>query len=130
AIGATAVGRGPGLGRAAGAGVGILLVAGTALHLAHPGHGREDVLGAAAWLETHVPREQPLLVTSSEMAYLARYHWADRRIVEYPAPRAVVTATSADEVAERLPWRDGRAGYGFGPARGSRPQSRPEHRPP
>jgi len=122
AIGATAVGRWPGLGRAAGAGVGILLVAGTALHLAHPGHGREDVLGAAAWLETHVPREQPLLVTSSEMAYLARYHWADRRIVEYPAPRAVVTATSADDVAQRLPWWDGRAVYVFGRAWVSDPE--------
>src|SRR5262249_19049293 len=85
-------------------------------------HGREDVRGAAAWLETHVPREQPLLVTSSEMAYLARYHWADRRIVEYPAPRAVVTATSADDVAQRLPWGDGRAVYVFGRAWVSDPE--------
>ena len=122
AIGSTAVTRWPGLAPAAGIGVGVLLVAGTGLHLAAPGHGREDVRGAEAWLESHVPRDQPLLVTSSEMAYLARYHWTDRQIVEYPSPRAVVTATSADEVAERLPWQDGRAVYVFGRAWVSDPE--------
>lgn len=122
AIGSTVVTRWPGLAPAAGAGVGMLLVAGTALHLAEPGHGREDVRGAAAWLATHVPREQPLLVTSSEMAYLARYHWADRQIVEYPSEHAVVSAVSADDVAERLPWRDGRAVYVFGRAWVSDPE--------
>jgi uncharacterized membrane protein len=122
AIGSTAITRWSGLARAAGIGVGVLLLAGTVLHLSEPGHGREDVLGAEAWLETHVPREQPLLVTSSEMAYLARYHWADRTIVEYPSPRAVVTATSADAVAERLPWRDGRVVYVFGRAWVSDPE--------
>jgi mannosyltransferase len=122
AIGSTVATRWPGLARAAGTGVGVLLVAGTALHLTDPGHGREDVAGAAAWLDTHVPREQPLLVTSSEMAYLARYHWADRQIVEYPSPHAVVTATSADDVARRVPWRDGRAVYVFGRAWVSDPE--------
>jgi hypothetical protein len=122
AIGSTVVTRWPGLAPAAGAGVAMLLVAGTALHLAEPGHGREDVRGAETWLETHVPREQPLLVTSSEMAYLARYHWADRQIVEYPSQHAVVSAASADDVAERLPWRDGRAVYVFGRAWVSDPE--------
>src|SRR5262249_14503210 len=70
ALGSTAITRWPGLAPAAGIGVGVLLVAGTIMHLSEPGHGREDVIGAQAWLETHVPRDQPLLVTSSEMAYL------------------------------------------------------------
>ncbi len=116
AIGATARGGWPRLAPAAGVAVGLLLAVGTALHLAEPGHGREDVVAAGAWLDAHVAPEQPLLVTSSEMAYLARFHWAGRPIVDYPAPPAVVSATSADEVAERLPWRDGRAIYVFGRA--------------
>lgn len=102
--------------RPAGIAVGVLLAAGTGLHLAQPGHGREDIAAATAWLEEHVPRQQPLLVTSREMAYLARFHWADRPVVEYPAPSAVVGPESVDELAARLPWRDERAIYVFGRA--------------
>ena len=56
AIGSTVVTRWPGLAPAA-VPASDAAVAGTALHLAEPGHGREDVRGAAAWLATHVPRE-------------------------------------------------------------------------
>jgi mannosyltransferase len=114
AVGATARGRWPQLGRAAGIAVGLLLVTGTALDLARPQHGREDVRAAGAWLDAHVPADQPLLVTSREMAYLARFHWAQRPIVDYPAPRTVVDTASADKLAQRLPWRNGRAVYVFG----------------
>jgi len=116
AIGAAAREAWPGLARGAGVAVALLLATGTALHLAQPGHGREDVAGAGAWLDAHVARDQPLLVTSSEMAYLARFHWANRQIVDYPTPPAVVSAASADDVARRLPWRDGHAVYVFGRA--------------
>lgn len=116
AVGAAAPGAWQQLARGAGVAVGLLLASGTALHLAEPGHGREDVVGAGSWLDAHVPADQPLLVTSGEMAYLARFHWARRRIVDYPSPWVVVTPASADDVARRLPWRGGRAVYVFGRA--------------
>ncbi len=116
AVGAAARTTRPWLASRAGIAVGVLLATGTALHLAEPGHGREDIKAAGVWLDAHVPADQPLLVTSREMAYLARFHWARRPIVEYPAPPTVVDAALADQVAERLPWRDGRAIYVFGRA--------------
>jgi len=116
AVGATARGARSRLAQGAGVAVGVLLATGTALHLAQPGHGREDVSAATAWLREHVPAGQPLLVTSREMAYLARFHWPDRPIVDDPAPPAVISPESADDVATQLPWRDGRAIYVFGRA--------------
>jgi hypothetical protein len=56
------------------------------------------------------------------MAYLAHFHWAGRQIVDYPAPPTVVDSASAGSVAERLPWRDGRAVYVFGRAWVSDPE--------
>lgn len=100
--------------RSAGVAVGLLLAGGTALHLAQPGHGREDITAATDWLREHVSAGQPLLVTSREMAYLARFHWADRSIVEYPPPPAVVGPESVDEVAAGLPWQPAGAVYVFG----------------
>jgi uncharacterized membrane protein len=114
AVGATARVAWPRLATGAGIGVGVLLAAGTALHLAEPGHGREDIGAASAWLDAHVPAEQPLLVTSREMAYLARYHWARHPIVDYPRPPAVIDQGSADAFAEHLPWHGNRAIYVFG----------------
>ncbi len=122
AAGASGHGAWPRLARTAGVAVGILLAAGTALHLADPAHGREDVRAAAAWLDANVDPGQPLLVTSPEMAYLARFHWAPRPVVDYPAPRTVVDAASAEAVAHELPWRDGRAVYVFGRAWVSDPE--------
>src|SRR5262249_48682029 len=111
------------LARVAGVAVGLLLAMGTALHLAEPGHGREDVAAARAWLDANVAPEQPLLVTSSEMAYLARFHWAPRPIVDYPTPLAasrrppgVGSAAPGGGGAEGLPGRDGRGIYVFGRA--------------
>jgi uncharacterized membrane protein len=75
AIGATVPGARARWSRAAGVAVGLLLIVATALHLAEPGHGREDVRAATAWLDAHVPADRPVLVTSREMAYLARFHW-------------------------------------------------------
>ncbi len=106
-----------GAARVAGARVVLVLVGATALHLAQPGHGREDVRAAAAWLDAHVPATQPLVVTSREMAYLARFHWADRMVVDHPAPiLVVVDQASADAALAELPWREGRVVYVFGRA--------------
>jgi uncharacterized membrane protein len=113
-IGAAARARPPWLARAAGVAVGLVLAGATARHLTEPGHGREDIRAAGAWLDAHVPVAQPLLVTSSEMAYLARFYWAARPIVDYPAPRTVVGAVPAGDLVQHLPWRDGRAVYVFG----------------
>jgi hypothetical protein len=123
AVGATARGAWRRAGLVAGAVVAAVLTGATALHLADPGHGREDIRAATTWLGAHVPTTQPLVVTSGEMAYLARFHWADRAVVEYPAPpRVVVDQASADAVAAELPWHDGRAVYVFGRSWVSDPQ--------
>ena len=100
--------------RAAGLALGCLLAVATARHLADPGHGREDTAAAAAWLEEHAPGDQPILVTSREMAYLARTVWADREIVDYPDPYLVLDAATAEEVAEAMPWHGDRTIYVFG----------------
>jgi hypothetical protein len=117
AVGAAARGTWQRAGRVAGGVVAMVLVGATALHLAQPGHGREDVRAATAWLDAHVPAAQPLVVTSREMAYLARFHWPDRVVVDHPAPPLVVTDQSgADAAVAGLPWHDGRAVYVFGRA--------------
>jgi uncharacterized membrane protein len=123
AVGATARGVRWHAAQVAGVVVGIVMVWATALHLAQPGHGREDIRAATAWLDAHVPAPQPLVVTSREMAYLARFYWVDRIIVEQPAPPLVVLdQASADAAVAKLPWRDGRAVYVFGRAWVSDPE--------
>ncbi len=117
AIGATARAVWTRLATAAGVTVGMLLALGTGLHLADPGHGREDTAAAGAWLDAHVPESQPLLVTSPEMAYLADFHWGARRsVVPYPSGPVVADQASADDLAEHVPLRNGRAIYVFGRA--------------
>jgi uncharacterized membrane protein len=115
-IGAAARTSWSSLARGAGVAIAVVLAGATVLHLAEPGRGREDTSAAEAWLDAHVPTAQPLLVTSPEMATLARFHWAGRPIVDYPAPGTVVGAVSAADLAQHLPWRDGRAVYVFGRA--------------
>jgi uncharacterized membrane protein len=106
---------------ALGAGTAAVLAIGTALHLAQPGHGREDIAGAGRWLTANVAPTQPLLVTSHQMAELARFHWARWPIIDYPPDFATVDGPRAERLAERLTWRDGRAIYVFGRAWGSDP---------
>jgi hypothetical protein len=79
------------------------MITGCVRHLMDPGHGREDVRAAALWLDAHVPVDEMLLVTSDEMAELARYHWPKRHLQVYPAPGVVVTADTAAAVADALP---------------------------
>jgi hypothetical protein len=80
-----------------------LMITGCVRHLMDPGHGREDVRAAALWLDAHVPVDEMLLVTSDEMAELARYHWPKRHLQVYPAPGVVVTADTAAAVVDALP---------------------------
>jgi hypothetical protein len=69
----------------------------------------------------HVAPSQPLLVTSHEMAELARFHWRRWSIVDYPEGYAAVDTPAADRLAGALHWRDGRAVYVFGRAWASDP---------
>jgi hypothetical protein len=78
----------------------------SAFELTHPGHKREDVTAAGAWLDRNVPVEEEILVTSEEMMSLASYHWPRRRVRLYPADDALVTADSATALAQGLPFQD------------------------
>ena len=73
------------------------------LHLKDPGHGREDVLAAGAWLDRNVPIDEAILITSEELAILARFHWPQRRFVLYPEKRTIVGSNNVDAVAAALP---------------------------
>lgn len=73
------------------------------LHLKDPGHGREDVLSAGAWLDRNVPIDEAILITSEELAILARFHWPQRRFVLYPPRRTIVGNSNVDAIAAALP---------------------------
>ena len=83
----------------------VMLIAST-MHLADPGHGREDIYAVGNWLDANVPVEEVILVTSEEMATLARFHWPNRRFTVYPPRRTVVHRANADNVAAELPFSD------------------------
>ncbi len=103
--------------RAAGAALALVLAVGLGLHLAEPGHGREDTRSAGAWLDAHVPRDEEILVTSSEMALLAEYQWPERRLRLYPSAGVVATPENAAALAAALPMPGpGRAIYVVGRA--------------
>lgn len=103
--------------RAAGAALALVLAVGLGLHLATPGHGREDTRGAGAWLDAHVPRDEEILVTSSEMALLAEYQWPGRRLRLYPPAGVVATPENAAALAAAMPMPGpGRAIYVVGRA--------------
>lgn len=91
-------------------------LAGTVLHLADPGHGREDVVAAGAWLDAHgPPGDAPILVTSEEMVTLARFHWPARKTISYPPLDVVARARDAHVLAAATPFPAGdRVFYVFG----------------
>jgi uncharacterized membrane protein len=81
-----------------------IFVLGSVLHLAQPGHGREDVKAAGAWLAEHAQPSQQLIITSSEMADLAHFHWPSRSLRLYPPRKEPVTRTNAGAVAAAFPF--------------------------
>jgi uncharacterized membrane protein len=83
-------------------------------HLREPAHGREDIRAATEWLERNVPANEPVLITSSEMAMLASFHWPQRRFVLYPPRGAVASAQNAAAMASELPFPGERAIYMVG----------------
>ena len=123
AVGAAARRAGRGSRRRRGIAVGLLLVAGTALHLAEPGHGREDIAAAGAWLDAHVP------AGPAAAGDVARDGLSGALPLGAPADRRLSGAADRGRRRrrpttwrERLPWRDGRAVYVFGRAWVSDPE--------
>jgi 4-amino-4-deoxy-L-arabinose transferase-like glycosyltransferase len=76
------------------------------LHLRDTAHGREDIRGAGQWLEANVPEDEEILITSTEMEILARFHWPNRRFRLYPSDKGTVTPTEIPEAVADLPFDD------------------------
>lgn len=108
----------PGVRTAAVFGLLGVLALGSAVHLSRPGHGREDIASLERWMATHLEPDEPLLVTSFEMAILAAHHWPERDVRLFPETRVVVTPENADALAAALPFpaEQPRAVYVFGRA--------------
>jgi uncharacterized membrane protein len=81
----------------------LVMATATAIHLANPGHGREDVHALGKWLDKNVPVDEEILVTSHEMALLAAFHWPQRRFITYPARKVVVNSNNLDRILESIP---------------------------
>jgi hypothetical protein len=50
---------------------------------------------------------EEIVVTSEEMAHLARFHWPERRFVLYPARKVVADRHNAAQLAASLPRTEG-----------------------
>jgi hypothetical protein len=77
---------------------------GLGLHLAHPGHGREDMNAAARWLQANVGERETILVTSDEMVELTTFHWPRQRYQLYPPSRITVDRNNAEALAREFPF--------------------------
>jgi hypothetical protein len=92
-----------------------VMATGTVRHLVTPGHGRENLGAAGQWLDTHVPPDETVLVTSFEMHLLASIRWPGRRFVLYPDRNTIATRQNAGALAGSLPrTAAGRTIYMFG----------------
>lgn len=79
------------------------------LHLRDTAHGREDIRGAGHWLDANVPENEEILITSTEMETLARFHWPNRRFRLFPSERGTVTPAEIPEAVADMPFEDRRA---------------------
>jgi 4-amino-4-deoxy-L-arabinose transferase-like glycosyltransferase len=89
--------------RVAGGAITLVLAIGLGLHLAQPGHGREDTRSVGVWLDAHVPADEEILITSSEMKLLADYQWPSRRFRLYPPAGVVANPDNAAALAAAMP---------------------------
>ncbi|MFM7734360.1 MAG: glycosyltransferase family 39 protein [Alphaproteobacteria bacterium] len=80
---------------------------GSTLHVARPGHGREAVDVAGAWIDANAAPGAPIVVTSEEMATLARFHWPSRPVVPHPPFGVVADEANATALADELPFPAG-----------------------
>lgn len=74
------------------------------MYLADPGRKREDTYAAKRWLESNVPADEEILITSNEMETLATFHWPQYRFRLNPAPGTVATPNKAVRLATELPF--------------------------
>ncbi|MFM7143545.1 MAG: hypothetical protein ACKO2K_16695, partial [Alphaproteobacteria bacterium] len=74
---------------------------------ARPGHGREAVDVAGAWIDANAAPGAPIVVTSEEMATLARFHWPSRPVVPHPPFGVVADEANATPLADELPFPAG-----------------------
>lgn len=103
---------------AAAVGLTVVMTIAMMLHLHNTSHGREDVAAAGQWLDANVPPGEEILVTSGEMAVLARFHWPNRRFRLYPdRGDTPIPSDTVGDIADALPFpgRD-RAIFIFGRA--------------
>ena len=83
----------------------VVMTVAMMLHLHNTSHGREDVVAAGRWLDANVPPDEEILVTSGEMAVLARFHWPNRRFRLYPDRGDTAIPTDAiSDMADALPF--------------------------
>lgn len=88
--------------------LGLVMLYATLLHLRDTAHGREDVAAAGAWLDANVPATEEILVTSTEMEILARFHWPNRHFRSYPEENGIVSPDRIPVLVDRLPFADGK----------------------
>ncbi|MCC6849262.1 MAG: glycosyltransferase family 39 protein [Deltaproteobacteria bacterium] len=81
----------------------VVLSAATFLHLRDTAHGREDLRAAGRWLDTNVPFDEEILVTSAEMEVLARFTWPDRKFRRYPASGGLIDPARVPELVAAFP---------------------------
>jgi len=93
----------------------VCMVIGSSRQVQNPGHAREDVYGAARWLNANVQEQEEILITSDEMAILGRFHWPNRHFVLYPPKKVIADKGNAEQLAADLPFPTGhRVIYIFG----------------
>lgn len=86
--------------------LGAIMLVGSALHVAQPLDGREDIRAAGRWLNAHVPVDEQILVTSRDMETVATFHWPARRFQLYPGPHTTVGPANLPAIADGLPFGD------------------------
>ena len=86
--------------------IGLLGIASYAsyLHLEEPGHGRENIAAAEVWLDQNVPKDETILITSSEFTVLTSFFWPNRRFAHYPASSIVITKDNIDSIVNAMPF--------------------------
>lgn len=76
------------------------------LHLEDPGHGRENIAAAQAWLDQNVPNKETILITSSEFTVLTNFFWPHRRFIHYPVSSIVITQENINAIANAIPFAE------------------------
>jgi Dolichyl-phosphate-mannose-protein mannosyltransferase len=104
-----------------------LALVSTVREAVQPGYDREDLASAGAWLANEARPGETVLVTSEEMATLARFHWPDQRFRLYPERGVTAVGSRAAGIATSLPFDGPRALYVIGRAWLTSPDASLQH---